>query len=55
MAKLTPQQLRAQRREEREARQMRALVRTQSRQRGQAITKRQQRAEARQPRRSVWD
>lgn len=55
MAKLTPQQLRAARREEREARQMRALVRTQSRQRGQPVTRRQQQAEARAPRRSVWD
>ena len=55
MAKLTSQQLRAQRREARETRQARALVRSQSRERGQPVTRRQQRAEARAPRRSVWD
>lgn len=55
MAKLTAAELRAQRREEREARQVQALVRTQSRQRGQPVTRRQQQAQARAPRRSVWD
>ena len=55
MAKLTPAELRAARREARLTRQARALVRSQSRERGQPVTRRQQRAEARQPRTSVWD
>lgn len=55
MAKLTAAELRAARREARETRKMRALVRTHSRQRGQPVTRKEQRADARRGRTSPWD
>lgn len=55
MAKLTAAQLRAQRADRRLTRRVQAVVRTQSRQRGQPVTRREQRAAERAPRSSVWD